>query len=233
MEPSISSTVIPILFSELFSMPSLQSLCVHEMYRPSAADHYLHISHIEWKRDIGGSITLNELACRPPNWRHSSPLDRRQLARHEEEVLSAMKHLTIKCRMHTEEKEIDDIIRASTSIKSLRLELSSMVPSPPLDAPNPTDSLGLLSVSTESLFIDIKLFKLLEEVEVYRVYDTKLSAALQLLKSKNSSLRSLHVVISLYIPTDLGDPVSEDAAYFSGCRLMCAENELKFECTVK
>lgn len=63
-QPFISGAIIPNLFLSLFSMPSLQSLCVHEMYRPSAADHYLHISHIEWKRDIRGSITLNELAFR-------------------------------------------------------------------------------------------------------------------------------------------------------------------------
>lgn len=209
--------VIPDLFSSLFSMPSLRSLHIQERTPTNI------ITYIEWTRDIGGSIVINKLTCLPAA--HWHPLDRPQLSKHGE-VLSATKHLTITCRMQTDEKDIDDILSVGASIESLRFYFSS----PPSDAPNPIDSLRLLSASTESLFIEITNVRELEE---YRVHDEKLLTSLQSVMGKGSSLRSLHVHIHFCNPTDLGGLTSADEASFPSCRQLCAENDLRFECTIR
>ncbi len=77
-------------FSELFSMPSLQSLQLHvqRSLLGASSDLCVRISHVEWIKDVDDLIVINELSCllRMP-WSSS---DRPQLARYEKEVLLAI-----------------------------------------------------------------------------------------------------------------------------------------------
>jgi len=113
MEPSISSTVIPILFSELFSMPSLQSLQLHVQRRllGASSDLCVRISHVEWIKDVDDLIVIIELACLPHMPWSSS--DRPQLARYEKEELSAIQHITIQCHELIEDDKIDKTLNSA------------------------------------------------------------------------------------------------------------------------